>query len=163
SSSYPLNSRYPERQPEPKRSFRRLVSAFGPGLITGAADDDPSAIATYSIAGAQLGTSVLWTALITWPLMAAVQMMCARIGAVTNRGIAGAFYSKFPRPLVAAGALALFVANTVNVGTDLSAMADAAEMLTGFNSHYYVVLFGVAIAFATVWFHYRQIASILKW
>jgi NRAMP (natural resistance-associated macrophage protein)-like metal ion transporter len=139
------------------------LSHLGPGLITGAADDDPSAIATYSIAGAQFGTSVLWTALITWPLMAGVQMMCARIGVVTNKGIAGALYHKFPRSLVAVGAFALLIANTVNVGTDLSGMADAAEMLTGINSHYFVVLFGVTIGTATVWFHYRQIVNILKW
>src|SRR5258708_3789635 len=78
----------------------RFWDSLGPGLIAGAADDDPSGIATYSVAGAQLGTSLLWTALLTWPLMAAVQMMCARIGMVSGRGLTAAFKTKYPRPLV---------------------------------------------------------------
>jgi Mn2+/Fe2+ NRAMP family transporter len=102
---------------------------LGPGLISGAADDDPSSIGTYSVVGAQFGTSVLWTAFITWPLIAAIQIMCARIGLVTGRGLARALGEKFPRPLVATACLGLLVANTVTVGADLSAMADAAEML----------------------------------
>jgi len=109
---------------------RRFFSALGPGVITGAADDDPSGIATYSIAGAQHGTALLWTALLTWPLMAFVQMMCARIGLVTGRGLAGAMHHKYPRPLIFVAAIALFGANSINVGADLSGMADAAEMLT---------------------------------
>ena len=87
--------------------LQRIFGAFGPGLITGAADDDPSGIATYSITGAQLGTSLLWTALFTWPLMAAVQMMCARIGMVTGYGIARALRRKFPTRVVAVMSLAL--------------------------------------------------------
>src|ERR1700737_1851250 len=142
---------------------RRFFAVLGPGLITGAADDDPSGIATYSIAGAQLGTSLLWTAFITWPLMAPVQMMCARIGLVTGKGLAGALRDKFPKWLITLVAVALLIANTINVGADLSGMADAAEMLTGFNSHYFVVLFGVIIAFATIRFRYYQIANVLKW
>jgi NRAMP (natural resistance-associated macrophage protein)-like metal ion transporter len=141
----------------------RLFSALGPGLITGAADDDPAGIATYSVAGAQLGTTLLWTALITWPLMAPVQMMCARIAMCSGKGLAGAFRTKFPKPLVAGAVMALLVANTINVGADLSAMADAAEMLTGLNSHYFVVCFGVFIAYATIRFRYYQIANAFKW
>lgn len=136
---------------------------FGPGVITGAADDDPSGIATYSIAGARFGTSLLWTAFLTWPLMAAVQMMCARIGMVTGHGLAGALRRKFPRPLLVAAASALLVANTINIAADLAGMADAAEMLTGANSHLFVVLFGVGIAVAIIRFRYHQIAAILKW
>ncbi len=132
-------------------------------MITGAADDDPSGIATYSIAGAQLGTSLLWTALLTWPLMSMVQMMCARIGMVTGRGLAGALRRKFNRRLVLVAAFALFAANTINIGADLAGMADAAEMLTGLNSHFLVILFGVAIASATIWLRYHQIANTLKW
>jgi len=143
--------------------MRRFFAELGPGLITGAADDDPSAIGTYSVVGAQLGTSVLWTAFITWPLIAAIQMMCARIGLVTGSGLARALGKKFPRPLVAAACLGLLAANTITVGADLSAMADAAEMLTGLNSHYYVVFFGVIIALGTVLFRYRRIANLLKW
>ena len=151
-------------RPHPKKPlYRRFLSILGPGLITGAADDDPSGIATYSIAGAQLGTTLLWTAFITWPLMAPVQMMCARIGMVTGKGLAGALRQKFPRQLIAVAAIALLLANTINVGADLSGMADAAEMLTGLNSHWFVVLFGLSIAFATVLFRYHQLAGVLKW
>jgi NRAMP (natural resistance-associated macrophage protein)-like metal ion transporter len=149
----------------PKRAnfVRRFFRTLGPGVITGAADDDPSGIATYSIAGAQLGTSLLWTALLTWPLMSMVQMMCARVGMVTGRGLAGALRRKFDRRLVLAASLALLAANTINIGADLAGMADAAEMLTGFNSHWFVVGFGIAIACATIWLRYHQIANTLKW
>jgi Mn2+/Fe2+ NRAMP family transporter len=143
--------------------LRRFFGALGPGLITGAADDDPSGIATYSIAGAQLGTSMLWTSLLTWPLMAAVQMMCARIGMVTGYGLASALRRKFPTPVVATAALALLAANIINIGADLSGMADATEMLTGLNSHVCVILFGIGISAATVWLRYAQIANTLKW
>ena len=143
--------------------LRRFLSILGPGLITGAADDDPSGIATYSIAGAQLGTSMLWTAFLTWPLMAAVQMMCARIGMVSGFGLADALSKKFPRPVVAFATIALLVANTVNIGADLSGMADAGQMLTGINSHLLVILFGAGISAATVWLSYWQIANTLKW
>src|SRR5438874_6300513 len=120
----------------PKRNFvRRFFSVLGTGLITGAADDDPSGIATYSIAGAQMGSSLLWTAFITWPLMGCVQFMCARIGMVTGTGLAATLKQKFPRWVLVIFALALFAANTINVGSDLAGMSDAAEMLTGFNSH----------------------------
>lgn len=145
------------------RGVRRLLQALGPGVITGAADDDPSGIATYSIAGAQFGTSMLWTAMLTWPLMAAVQMMCARIGMVRGEGLASAFQKKLPRSLLVTFTLALLVANTINIAADLAGMADAAEMLTGVNSLLYVVLFGIAIAIAMVKLNYRQIASVLKW
>ena len=143
--------------------LRRFFAKLGPGVITGAADDDPSGVATYSIAGAQLGTSMLWTAFITWPLMGCVQFMCARIGMVTGQGLAGALRQKFPKPLLVIASIALLIANTINIGADLSGMADAAEMLTGLNSHVYVVVFGIAIAVATVRFRYHQIANILKW
>src|SRR5450432_3772013 len=93
----------------------RFVANLVPGLITGAADDDPSGIATYSTAGALLGTGQLWTALVTWPLMASVQMMCARIGMVTGRGLAGNFKRRFPGWLLGAFVLALIAANTINI------------------------------------------------
>src|SRR5882762_10941794 len=146
-----------------KNPLMRFFSVLGPGLITGAADDDPSGIATYSIAGAQMGTAMLWTAFITWPFMACVQFMCARIGMVTGMGLGDALRRKGPRWLLFGGAVALLAANTINVGADLSAMADAAEMLTGINSHIYVIIFGVGIAYATIRFRYHQIAMILKW
>ena len=141
----------------------RFWHSLGPGLITGAADDDPSGIATYSIAGAQLGTRLLWTAFLTWPLMAAVQMMCARIGRVSGYGLARALRSKFGAPVAAVGAIALLCANIFNIGADLSGMADAAQMLTHVNSHIYVIVFAVGISAATVALRYVAIANTLKW
>ena len=143
--------------------IRQFWSALGPGVITGAADDDPSGIATYSIAGAQFGTAFLWTALLTWPLMAAVQTMCARIGMVTGRGLMAALERKFPRRVLAAACLALFFANTLNVGADLSAMADAAELLTGVTSHIWVVVMAAALVFGTIRLRYAAMANTLKW
>jgi Mn2+/Fe2+ NRAMP family transporter len=102
-------------------------------------------------------------ALLTWPLMAAVQTMCARIGMVTGCGLMSALRRKFPRPLLLAACAALFIANTINIGADLSGMADAAELLTHVSSHIWVVLFGVLIAFATVRLRYIMIADVLKW
>ncbi len=147
----------------PRKWPRRFFSVLGPGLITGAADDDPSGIATYSIAGAQLGTSLLWTALLTWPLMAAVQMMCARIGMVRGEGLAAALRKRIPKPLVIVASFCLLVANTINIAADLAGMADATNMLTGLNSHVCVVLFGIGIAVAIVRLPYDRIASTLKW
>jgi NRAMP (natural resistance-associated macrophage protein)-like metal ion transporter len=147
----------------PSRWIRALLKSLGPGVITGAADDDPSGIATYSIAGAQLGTKLLWTALLTWPLMAAVQMMCARIGKVTGQGLAGNFKKRFPKWLLLAFVFALLAANTINIGADLAGMADAASMLSGVNSHWFVVAFALLISWATIRLQYDQIANVLKW
>jgi len=140
-----------------------LLRSLGPGIITGAADDDPSGIATYSVAGAQLGTKLLWTALLTWPLMAAVQMMCARIGKVTGQGLAGNLSKRFPRWLLLALVIALLAANTINMAADLASMADAASMLCRINSRWFVVAFALLISWATVKLEYRQIANVLKW
>ncbi len=141
----------------------RFLRKLGPGLITGAADDDPSGVATYSIAGAQFGTTFLWTALLTLPLMAFVQMMCARVGMVTGRGLASALGRKFPRWLILIVAFALFVANSINVGADLAGMGDAAKMLCGLDSRWFVLLFGAGIAWATIGWNYARIANVLKW
>jgi Mn2+/Fe2+ NRAMP family transporter len=143
--------------------FKRVLQALGPGVTTGAADDDPSGVATYSVVGAQFGTSFLWSALVTWPLMGCVQMMSARVGMVTGMGLAGALREKFPRWIVGAIALILLVANTINIASDLSGMADAAEMLGAGPSHVYVWVFGLGICAATVWLRYHQLASVLKW
>jgi len=141
----------------------QILRALGPGVVAGAADDDPSGIATYSIAGARFGTSLLWLALVTWPLMAVIQMMCARIGMVTGRGLAAALRTKFPRwALVLVGVL-LFVANTINVAADLAGMADAAALLSGASSHFFAVIFGLGIGAGTLWLPYPKIASVLKW
>jgi NRAMP (natural resistance-associated macrophage protein)-like metal ion transporter len=147
----------------PVRRVRLLLKSLGPGIITGAADDDPSGIATYSVAGAQLGTKLLWTALLTWPLMAAVQMMCARIGKVTGQGLAANFKQRVPGWLLRIFIVALLAANTINIAADLAGMADAAEMLSGINSLLFVVVFALLISWATVRLHYHQIANVLKW
>jgi NRAMP (natural resistance-associated macrophage protein)-like metal ion transporter len=152
-----------EREKPRPTGIRAFWKSLGPGIVTGAADDDPSGIATYSVAGAQFGTALLWTALFTWPLTSAVQTMCARIGMVTGRGIAGALRHKFPRPVLFIAAVALFIANTINVGADLAGMADASELLTGVNSHVWVVVLGVGIAAATIGLRYATLAAVLKW
>jgi NRAMP (natural resistance-associated macrophage protein)-like metal ion transporter len=147
----------------PSRWIRSLLKSLGPGIITGAADDDPSGIATYSVAGAQLGTKLLWTALLTWPMMAAVQIMCARIGQVTGMGLAGNLKQRFPRWLLLVFVVALLIANTINIAADLAGMADAASMLSGINSHWFVSAFAVLISWATIRLRYLQIANVLKW
>ena len=145
------------------RNLKNLGKALGPGVITGAADDDPSGIGTYTIAGAQFGTSFLWTALLTWPLMAAVQMACARVGLATGAGLATALRKKFPRWILIVICLALFFANSLNIGADLAAMADCAQMLTKIPSFIYVIFFGTGIAYATVMLPYSSLSNVLKW
>lgn len=146
-----------------KPDYQRVLHALGPGITTGAADDDPSGVATYSIVGAQYGTSFLWSALLTWPLMAVVQMMCARVGMVTGMGLAGALRERFPRWVVGLISLALLGANTINIASDLAGMGDAAQMLGGGPSGVYVWLFGLGICALTVRLRYQQIANVLKW
>jgi Mn2+/Fe2+ NRAMP family transporter len=149
--------------PSNERGIKRVLRALGPGVTTGAADDDPSGVTTYSVVGAQFGTSFLWSALLTWPLMGCVQMMCARVGMVTGMGLAGAMRQKFPRWVVGLIALALLIANTINIASDLSGMADAAQMLGAGPSRVYVWVFGLGICLLTVWLRYQQIAQVLKW
>src|SRR5256884_10013884 len=107
---------------------------LGPGLITGAADDDPSGISTYSVTGASFGYAPLWTALFSFPLMSAVQMMCARLGMVTGLGLAGVIRRRYPTWVLWGACSLLIVANVVNIGADLGGMADATKMVTGVNS-----------------------------
>lgn len=152
-----------KRDLKEKNQFNLFLKAAGPGIITGAADDDPSGIATYSQAGSQFGFKFLYAAVLTWPLMAVVQMACARVGLVTGDGLASAFEKKIPRWLLIVFCLALFVANTLNVGADLLAMADSVEMLTGTSSHIWIAVFGIGIAAATIYFRYSQIAKVLQW
>jgi Mn2+/Fe2+ NRAMP family transporter len=115
------------------------------------------------VVGAQFGTSFLWSAWITWPLMGCVQMMCARVGMVTGMGLAGAFRRKFPRWIVAIISFALLIANIINIASDLSGMADAAHLLGGGPAGIYVWIFGLGICALTVRLHYHQIAGALKW
>ena len=118
-------------QPTSRWSLQALFKKLGPGVITGAADDDPSGIATYSQAGARAGFGLLWTVVLTWPLMVAVQLVSARIGRVTGRGLAGNMVKVFPRSIVTLLVLLLFVANTINLGADLAAMGAAAKLVLG--------------------------------
>jgi NRAMP (natural resistance-associated macrophage protein)-like metal ion transporter len=150
----------------PDHSHNPIVRYFrilGPGLVTGASDDDPSGIATYSIAGAAHGYLFLWTAVITFPLMAAIQLVCARIGLVTGRGLAGTVRQHYPRPLIAGACLILLVANVFNIAADLGGMAEAAAMLTGLPALPFVVVFGVGITVITVYTSYATFAQTLKW
>ena len=120
-----------------------LLKQLGPGLITGAADDDPSGIATYSQGGAQFGFNLLWTMPLTFPLMAAIQMLSALVGRVTGRGLAWNMAQLMPRPLVMCLLTLLFLANTINVGADLAAMGEAAKLVLGFNQHAFTLFFAV--------------------
>src|SRR6266581_7058151 len=117
---------HPLWPPHLRRFFRRL----GPGLITGAADDDPSGISTYSVAGASFGYAPLWTALFSFPLMSAVQVMCARLGMVTGRGLAGVVRRRYARWVLWGTCSLLVLANVINIGADLGGMAQATEMVT---------------------------------
>ena len=120
-------------------SLETLFKKLGPGVITGAADDDPSGIATYSQAGARAGFGLLWTVVLTWPLMVAVQSVSARIGRVTGRGLAGNMVKVFPRSVVTLLVLLLFVANTINLGADLAAMGAAAKLVLGGSARFYTL------------------------
>ena len=147
----------------PKGKVRQFFAELGPGLITGAADDDPSGISTYSVTGAMFGLMPLWTALFSFPLMAAVQLMCARLGLVTGRGLAGVVRLYYP-PWVLWGACALLiVANVFNIGADLGGMAEATEMMTGIKSYYLTPVFAGMIVCLLFFSSYRQIARIFKW
>ena len=142
---------------------RRFIQRLGPGLITGASDDDPSGIGTYSEAGAQLGFSIGWTMLLTFPLMAAIQEISARVGRTTGHGISGNLCRHYPMWLLQAIVTLLFIANTINIGADLSAMADAAKLLLGGPSFLYVVVFGTICVAGIVFVHYDRYVMVLKW
>lgn len=152
--------------PAPARPRFNLEASFkklGPGVIAGAADDDPSGIATYSQAGAQTGFSLLWTVLLTWPLMVAVQSVSARIGGVTGRGLAGNMVLVFPRTVVAVLVLLVFVANTINLGADLAAMGEGVRLIVGGNAHLYTIAFAAFSLLAIVFIPYHRYVGLLKW
>src|SRR5271170_182772 len=153
----------PESPPKRPDLIARFFRDLGPGLITGAADDDPSGISTYSVAGAAYGYAGLWTALFSFPLMSAVQLMCARLGMVTGRGLASVIRNRYP-PWVLWPACALVViANVFNIGADLGGMADAMQMVTGVRSYYWTPFFTALIVALLLWTSYRTIARIFKW
>lgn len=136
---------------------------MGPGLITGAADDDPSGIATYSVTGASLGYSPLWTALFSFPLMAAVQLMCARLGMVTGRGLAAVVRRRYPRYVLWGACALLAVANIINIAADLGGMAEAAHMVSGVNSLWWTPVWGGVALILLFKTSYRTVARVFKW
>jgi len=155
--------------PKPKskrpleRPFRHFFHDLGPGLITGAADDDPSGISTYSVAGAAFGYTGLWTALFSFPLMAAVQLMCARLGMVTGRGLAGVIRTRYSRWVLWPACFLLIVANVFNIGADLGGMGEAMQMVTGAQAYFWTPFFALVIIILLFWTSYRTMARIFKW
>jgi len=149
-----------EHEANPVKRFFKLL---GPGLITGAADDDPSGIGTYATAGAALGFATLWTAIVTLPLMAVVQFICAKIGMVSGRGLAGVLRQYYPRTVLYPAVLGLVIANTINVGTDIAAIAAAINMFLPIPITALVVPIAVIIVVLQIWGSYRLMARIFKW
>jgi NRAMP (natural resistance-associated macrophage protein)-like metal ion transporter len=139
------------------------VKQLGPGLITGAADDDPSSIATYSQAGAQFGFNMLWTVLFTYPLMVGIQMVSARLGCITGRGLAANVKSVFPRAVLYGIVGLLLAANTINIAADIAAMGEALRLLLGGSAHLYSVGFGALCLVLQVFLRYGSYVRYLKW
>ena len=143
--------------------LKRSLAVLGPGLITGAADDDPSGISTYSVAGAAYGYSTLWIALLTFPLMASIQLMCARLGMVTGRGLAAAVRMHYPRWVLWGSCSILVVANIINIGADLGGMAEATQLITGIRALIWIPVYAVLIIGLLIWSSYKLITRIFKW
>jgi NRAMP (natural resistance-associated macrophage protein)-like metal ion transporter len=139
-----------------------LLRRLGPGLVTGAADDDPSGIATYSQAGAQFGYALLWTVFLTTPFMIAIQLVSGRIGRVTGKGLAANVMAIAPRWLVAVLVAALVIANTFNIAADISAMAEALALVIGGLTHEHALIFAAASTLLQVFVRYRYYAGVLK-
>jgi NRAMP (natural resistance-associated macrophage protein)-like metal ion transporter len=149
-----------------QRLNQRIVNSLeelGPGLVTGAADDDPSGIATYSQAGAQFGYGLMWTMLLCYPLMSAVQLVSAHIGRVTGAGLANNLVGIFPKRFVGALIGILLIANIINIGADLSAMGEAATLVVGGSEHAYVLAFALVCTLLQLFLSYRRYARVLKW
>jgi NRAMP (natural resistance-associated macrophage protein)-like metal ion transporter len=147
-----------ERQP-----VKKAAALLGPGFITGAADDDPSGIGTYSVAGASLGLATLWTALLTFPFMAAVQTICARLGQITGTGLAGILREHYPRWVLYPAVALVVVANIVNVGADLGAIADAAGIVIGRTVPWLVAPIALALVLTEIFASYRLIERVFKY
>ncbi len=141
----------------------RFFRILGPGLITGAADDDPSGIATYSQTGAQFGFGQLWASFYQLPLLIAIQETCARIGAVTGKGLAGVVKENFSRKVLSVVVFLVVIANTINIGADIGAMAAAAELVWDLPFIFYAVMFAVLIVYLEVFVSYKKYVKFLKW
>jgi len=146
-----------------RATLRDWIKQLGPGLITGAADDDPSGIATYSQAGAQFGLLTLWTVVFTYPLMVGIQMVSARIGRVTGHGLASNIGRHFPRPVVYGIVMLLVVANTINIAADIAAMGESVQLIIGGPPHVYAVVFGLLCVLLQVFLTYQRYVRYLKW
>src|ERR1017187_9183052 len=138
------------------------LARVGPGLITGVADDDPSGIATYSQAGAQFGLNMLWTMPLVFPLMAAVQSMCARVGRVTGKGLAANIKLAFPPIVLQSVVLLLLIANTLNIAADVAAMGEVGELVTGVNRHFMTLLFVIGTLLLQIFIPYHRYVVYLK-
>jgi NRAMP (natural resistance-associated macrophage protein)-like metal ion transporter len=143
--------------------LRRFFAMLGPGLVTGASDDDPSGIGTYSIAGAQFGYQALWTAWVAFPLMASVQLMCARLGMVSGRGLGALLRVQYGRKALWPACLLLVIANVTNIGADLGGMAAATSMITGIPAGWFTPIYAALIAVVIAWSSYQWIANVFKW
>jgi NRAMP (natural resistance-associated macrophage protein)-like metal ion transporter len=139
------------------------LTQLGPGLITGAADDDPSGIATYSQSGAQFGFSMLWTVVFTYPLMSGIQMVSARLGCITGRGLAANIKAEYPKAVLYSIVGLLLLANTINIAADIAAMGEALRLLLGGSAHIYSVTFGLFCLVLQVFIPYQRYVSYLKW
>ncbi len=162
----PLSSNAAAEQLPPSR-WRRLkdhpLLRLGPGLITGVADDDPSGIATYSQAGAQYGLNMLWTMPLAFPLMSAIQAMCARIGRVTGKGLAANIKASFPPYVLYAVVLLLLIANTLNIAADVAAMGEVGELVTGIDRHLMTAVFVFMTLGLQIFVPYHRYVFFLKW
>jgi NRAMP (natural resistance-associated macrophage protein)-like metal ion transporter len=143
--------------------IKKFLMILGPGLVTGASDDDPSGIGTYAMAGASLGFSTLWTALITFPLMASIQFICAKIGMVSGEGLGGVLRKHYSRKLLYGAVIVLVVANTINAGADIGAIAAAINLLAPIPILPMIVPIAAAILVLQIWGSYRLIARTFKW
>jgi NRAMP (natural resistance-associated macrophage protein)-like metal ion transporter len=146
-----------------RRAFKLGLDSLGPGLITGAADDDPSGIATYSQAGAHFGPNMLWTVVFTYPLMVAMQVISARVGRVTGKGLAANLVEILPQSVIVALALLLFVANTINIGADVAAMGAAAQLLSGWSAVPFTLAAAAVSLLLQVFVPYHRYVRFLKW
>src|SRR5467141_5194752 len=146
-----------------RNPIKRFLKVLGPGLITGASDDDPSGIGTYAVAGASLGFTTLWTDLFTWPLMASVQLTCARIGMVSSMGLASVLRRHYARNLLYLTVFGLVIANTINAGADIGAIAAAINLMVPIPITVLVLPIALVILALQIWGSYRLIARTFKW
>jgi Mn2+/Fe2+ NRAMP family transporter len=152
------------QSPDPRaRRLPSFIRKVGPGIVTGAADDDPSGIVTYTQAGAQFGTHILWTVFLSLPFMVAIQLVSARIGRQSGKGIVANLNAMAPRWFVMAIVSLLLVANTINIAADVGAMGESLKLVIGGGQHFHALVFGVATVLLQVFVPYRQLAPILKW